>query len=111
MSEVNAWGGPASRQIDPPREHRSYWSFNEQSTSATPVGCPWTQRLDGHRCGSRRASRDPSAERPHGTKAHPLLLIGVDESWVYMYRATSLIRNLLLLEDAPPRKILQQTYA
>jgi len=38
----------------------SYWSFNEQSTSATPVGCPWTQRLDGHRCGSRRASRDPN---------------------------------------------------
>ena len=31
----------------------SYWSFDEQSTSATPVDCPWTQRLDGHRCGSR----------------------------------------------------------
>ena len=38
----------------------SYWNLNEQSTSATPVGCPWTQRLDGHRCGSRRTSRDPN---------------------------------------------------
>ena len=37
----------------------SNWSFNEQSTSATPVGCPWTQRLDGHRWGSQRTSRDP----------------------------------------------------
>jgi len=34
----------------------SNWSFNEQSTSATPIDCPWTQRLDGHRCGSRRAT-------------------------------------------------------
>ena len=44
------------RNSAPPRtlEYWSYWSFNEQSTSATPVGCPWTQCLDGHRCGSRR---------------------------------------------------------
>ena len=42
-----------------PRCYWSYWSFNEQSTAATPVGCPWTQPLDGHRCGSRRASRGP----------------------------------------------------
>ena len=28
--------------------HWGYLIFNEQSTSATPVDCPWTQRLDGH---------------------------------------------------------------
>ena len=60
----------------------SYWSFNEQSTSATPVGCPWTQRLDGHRCGSRRATT--SGE---GVIFDPQQVLGP-------CRGTSLTRNI-----------------
>ena len=45
----------------------SYWSFNEQSTAATHVACPGTQRPDEHRCGSRRTSRGPSQRIPTRT--------------------------------------------
>ena len=34
-----------------------YWSFNEYSETAMHVACRWTQRRDGHCCGSRRTSR------------------------------------------------------
>ena len=43
-----------------PQTYWSYWSFNEQRTSATPVGCPSTQRLGGHRSGA-----DPKPQTPN----------------------------------------------
>ena len=53
------WRGTCARRswvssARPERDyHWSYWSLNEQSTSATHVACPETQRRDEHRCGSR----------------------------------------------------------
>ena len=62
-SGERALRGAVSASLDAIADYGSwsYWSFNEQSTSATPVGCPWTQRLDGHRCGSRRPPPDLAA--------------------------------------------------
>jgi len=41
---------PRHRPIVGSYGYWSYWSFHEQSTAATNVACPGTQRRDEHRC-------------------------------------------------------------